>query len=85
MSDDELVSLFRASRCIDCDYRLRGLKTQKCPECGRRFDLGDPTTFKVIGPLSILGNQVVLLIIGILLVPIVALVVLFYHIMTSAI
>jgi hypothetical protein len=27
-------------RCIGCDYVLRGLASQRCPECGRHFDLG---------------------------------------------
>lgn len=31
--------------CLDCRYPLRGLTNHVCPECGRGFDLKDPTTF----------------------------------------
>ena len=32
-------------RCLGCGYRLRGLAGTVCPECGRRFDPADPTTY----------------------------------------
>lgn len=32
--------------CLDCDYELIDLEVARCPECGRPFDAGDPTTFK---------------------------------------
>ena len=32
--------------CIGCAYPLTGLGTASCPECGRGFDLEDPTTFR---------------------------------------
>ena len=31
--------------CIDCDYCLIGLSRSDCPECGRGFDIDDPSTF----------------------------------------
>ena len=31
--------------CRDCQYDLSGLGAGPCPECGRRFDLGDPASF----------------------------------------
>ena len=33
--------------CLDCDYPLDFLDVNRCPECGREFDLQDPTTFRV--------------------------------------
>lgn len=33
--------------CLDCGYLLRGLRDPICPECGRPFDPGDPTTFNL--------------------------------------
>jgi hypothetical protein len=32
-------------RCISCGYVLTGLESDRCPECGRPFDAGDPRTF----------------------------------------
>lgn len=31
--------------CRDCQYDLSGLGAGPCPECGRRFDPGDPASF----------------------------------------
>ncbi|UCG34501.1 MAG: hypothetical protein JSU68_07630 [Phycisphaerales bacterium] len=33
------------ARCLGCGYLLRGLTGTFCPECGRRFDPADPTTY----------------------------------------
>lgn len=33
--------------CLGCGYSLRGLADDVCPECGRAFDPGDRSTFKV--------------------------------------
>lgn len=33
------------ARCLDCGYVLTGLPEQRCPECGRQFDLNDPRTY----------------------------------------
>jgi len=33
------------ARCLGCDYLLRGLPEPMCPECGRPFDPGDPSTY----------------------------------------
>lgn len=32
--------------CLDCDYALNHLTSNRCPECGRLFDPNDPTTFR---------------------------------------
>lgn len=32
-------------RCLGCGYILDGLPESRCPECGRRFDPNDATTF----------------------------------------
>lgn len=34
-------------QCLTCGYILLGLSVPICPECGRSFDPGDPTTFDV--------------------------------------
>jgi hypothetical protein len=31
--------------CLNCGYDLRGLPENRCPECGRAFDPGNPATF----------------------------------------
>lgn len=33
-------------RCLCCGYVLDKLPTSRCPECGRAFDLNDPTSFR---------------------------------------
>ena len=35
--------------CTSCQYDLAGLEAGACPECGRRFDPGDPATFGIPG------------------------------------
>lgn len=32
--------------CSDCDYDLSHLDDLRCPECGRKFDPNDPTTYE---------------------------------------
>ena len=39
------VPLSNGACCLGCGYALRGLPDSVCPECGRGFDPGDPTTF----------------------------------------
>jgi hypothetical protein len=34
-----------AARCLSCGYVLTGLIEPRCPECGRAFDVNDPTTY----------------------------------------
>ncbi len=34
--------------CFDCEYQLRDLNENRCPECGRRFDPDDSSTMIVI-------------------------------------
>lgn len=33
------------ARCLECGYVLTGLPEHRCPECGRQFDLDDPTSY----------------------------------------
>ena len=33
--------------CIKCDYDLSHLEEFRCPECGRKFDPEDPSTFEL--------------------------------------
>ncbi len=33
--------------CLDCDYPLDQLSSDRCPECGREFNPDDPSTFRV--------------------------------------
>ena len=35
--------------CRQCEYDLRGLKTQRCPECGLNFDPCDQATYLATG------------------------------------
>jgi hypothetical protein len=42
----------RPARCIDCYYVLEGLDRSRCPECGRGFDLNDPTSFTYRLPMT---------------------------------
>jgi hypothetical protein len=37
------------NRCLDCDYPLRDLSENRCPECGRRFDPSDDQTTSTTG------------------------------------
>lgn len=39
-----------APRCLECYYTLYGLENPRCPECGRPFDLADPTTYTTRPP-----------------------------------
>lgn len=33
--------------CLQCNYDMRGLPENRCPECGAAFDPTDPTSFKL--------------------------------------
>jgi hypothetical protein len=35
------------ARCLGCNYLLRGLPENRCPECGREFDPNDPRTMNL--------------------------------------
>lgn len=37
------------ARCLHCNYLLRGLPENKCPECGHPFDPANPATMRFIG------------------------------------
>jgi hypothetical protein len=37
--------------CLDCNYSLIGLPTNRCPECGREFNLENPKSFNSERPL----------------------------------
>ncbi|HEX4123984.1 MAG TPA: hypothetical protein VHY37_04595 [Tepidisphaeraceae bacterium] len=43
-------NLERVPRCISCGYVLLGLESNRCPECGRPFDLNDPKTVSLKPP-----------------------------------
>jgi len=45
--------------CLDCGYRLDHLESERCPECGRAFDLLDPNTFTTPGRRWRPSNKVV--------------------------
>ena len=34
--------------CIDCDYALKKLESNRCPECGRPFDPQNPSTYRPV-------------------------------------
>ncbi len=38
------------ARCLTCGYLLRGLPEPVCPECGRRFNSADASTFDTRPP-----------------------------------
>jgi hypothetical protein len=38
--------------CLGCNYPLRGLDADRCPECGRGFDPGAPITMNLGRPLD---------------------------------
>lgn len=37
-------------KCLDCQYDLSAITSNKCPECGRVFDKHDPMTFDAREP-----------------------------------
>jgi predicted amidophosphoribosyltransferase len=39
--------MFAGKACIRCGYRLDGIESRRCPECGDPFDPADPLTFVV--------------------------------------
>ncbi len=43
-------------RCCGCGYSLRGLDASACPECGRGYDLDDPSTYQLL-PSDLMGTQ----------------------------
>ena len=45
------TQLADSPRCLDCAYCLFGLTEPRCPECGRPFDLADPSTYSTKPPL----------------------------------
>lgn len=51
------MSAGAAPTCLTCNYALTGVPDSRCPECGRAFNLADPTTF---GPVSRTRQRVLL-------------------------
>ncbi len=43
----ETVHSLDEAYCLGCGYRLRGLPTAVCPECGQAFDSADVETYRV--------------------------------------
>lgn len=41
------VEVAQVGLCLQCHYSLQGLKSNRCPECGRDFDPGDPRTMNM--------------------------------------
>lgn len=39
------VTIPESARCWGCGYPLRGLRSSRCPECGRAFELSDPGSY----------------------------------------
>jgi hypothetical protein len=37
----------RRGLCLECNYPLEHLSSQRCPECGRPFDPSDPSTMNM--------------------------------------
>lgn len=52
--------------CLTCEYRLAGLDSDRCPECGRRFDPADSSTFDAHrrGPRALVGFGLAILVLG---------------------
>lgn len=46
-TDLETPQFPEEARCSGCNYALRGLARNICPECGRAFDPANPATFRV--------------------------------------
>lgn len=42
------AELSESACCRNCDYLLRGLPSNVCPECGRDFDLANPHSYAVM-------------------------------------
>ena len=61
--------------CQHCDYRITGITESRCPECGRRFNASDPSTFSTSDramrqrDIADLGYIVLLGIVFVVLVP----------------
>ncbi len=43
-----MVGPAKPKLCLGCEYVLDGLPEQRCPECGRTFDLARPETYGCI-------------------------------------
>ena len=58
LDKDSLQSLDGAL-CLGCNYPLRGLRDNRCPECGRRFDPDDPWTMNIGRPMPPLVRRLI--------------------------
>ncbi len=47
--EQDRPSCIRHKLCIGCGYIIDGLPWERCPECGRSFNPGDPSTFRLEG------------------------------------
>ncbi|MCI0366544.1 MAG: hypothetical protein L0219_21995 [Phycisphaerales bacterium] len=53
--DEQTLELFESDlplvpRCLRCAYVLQNLTESRCPECGREFDLDNPSTYTLKPP-----------------------------------
>jgi hypothetical protein len=44
---DHTADRLSTAMCLNCGYSLHALTARRCPECGRRFDPDDPTTYRM--------------------------------------
>src|SRR4051812_9581285 len=45
MEPSKVAAVPSNAKCMGCEYALYGNTTGRCPECGREFKAGDPTTY----------------------------------------
>ena len=68
LTDQAVAAILSGLRCPHCEYALRTLRENTCPECGRRFDpmflarTGWGQTWRPPDPMLILFVGVILLI-----------------------
>ena len=45
-------------RCLSCQYDLKNLADNRCPECGRAFDPKDANTFEAFPPYTDIVSRI---------------------------